>query len=280
MSIILLAFCHRNNYNNTGENVMPDILVRTEAFEGPLDLLCHLIDKNEVSIYDIPIALITGQYLDWMEAHFTGDGVFMENLSEFAVMAATLLEIKSAMLLPGKKSEADGEEEEDPRTVLVRRLEEYRRVKEAAEELKELEAEAVRTVYGRPDPTLPRNILERAAPDIAGLLDGITLDALYRAFTETLARRESKVDVIRSGFNAVRRETFTVAVQQDRILEMLRAHQRLKFNGIFGEDASRAEIIVTFLALLELLRMGLAAVFQEVIFGDIYIRLTGTDKKQ
>jgi len=257
---------------------MTEILVRTDAFEGPLDLLCHLIDKNEVSIYDIPIALITDQYLKWMETHLRGE-IAMDNLSEFVVLAATLLEIKSAMLLPGKKSETD-EEEIDPRLALVQQLEEYRRVKEIAEELKIFEAEAERSVYGRPDPSLPQTIMERAAPDIGNLLDGVTLAALYKAFQETLARREAKTDKIRGGFDSVRRDVFTIAEKQEHILELLKVRKAVKFNDVFDNDTSRVEIIVTFLALLELLRAGRAAAFQEGMFGEIYIKSTGTELSQ
>ena len=146
------------------------IPVKLEVFEGPLDLLLHLIDKNRIDIYDIPIVIITDQYLEYIEKMQTDD---MDTLSEFLVMAATLIKIKSKMLLPPDKTE-DSEEAEDPRTELVERLLEYKMYKYASYELKDRHLEASRVLYKSQD--IPKEVAAyEEEVDVGEILDGVTM---------------------------------------------------------------------------------------------------------
>ena len=175
------------------------ISYKLEQFEGPLDLLLHLIEKNKVSIYDIPIAEITDQYLDYVSRMEKED---LNVVSEFLVMAATLLDIKSRMLLPAKEEEEG--EEEDPRAELVERLLEYKMYKYMAFELKDRELDAEKVFY-KP-PTIPREVARYEPPvDLDQLLDGLTLAKLQGIFEAVMKRREDKVDPIRSRFGTIRR---------------------------------------------------------------------------
>ena len=179
---------------------MAGISYKLENFEGPLDLLLHLIEKNKVSIYDIPIVLITEQYLDYVSHMETED---LNVVSEFLVMAATLIDIKSRMLLPAETNEEG--EEEDPRAELVARLLEYRMYKYMAQELSELEEGAGRHLYKVP--TVPEEVARYEPPvDLDRLLDGLTLARLQAVFESVVKRRADKIDPIRSRFGTIRKE--------------------------------------------------------------------------
>ena len=179
---------------------MEAITYKLEHFEGPLDLLLHLIEKNKIDIYDIPIADITVQYLEYVRQMERED---LNIVSEFLVMAATLLDIKARMLLP---REVDEEGEEiDPRAELVERLLEYKRYKLLADELADRERGALRHLYK--ESTLPPEIARYEPPvDLDKLLDGLTLAKLKRIFEQVMKRQEEKIDPIRSGFGTIRRE--------------------------------------------------------------------------
>lgn len=237
------------------------VLIKLDQFEGPLDLLCHLIDKHEVDIHDIPIALITEQYLTVLYDLHT---LNLELASEFLVMAATLLEIKSRMLLPQKEI---GDAEalwEDPRTELVGRIVEYRRYKEAALHLQELETRFGQRYYKEPE-------------DLDALLDRNS-DALQNLELETdllveaLKRVLDKLDRIDNHrevyFKTMRRDPFTVEEKMGWITARLTTHRRILFTALFDEDATRLEVITTFLALLELMRGGKVKVKQDVRLED------------
>ena len=171
------------------------IEIKLQAFEGPLDLLLHLIDKNKVNIYDIPIALITGQYMEYLSA-MQEEETQLDTMSEFLVMAATLLDIKSRMLLPAEKDEAG--EEIDPRDELVRQLLEYKMYKYMSFELREREERAEGVYYHRQ--SIPKEVVSYREPvNVDEVLDkaGVTLPGLYRIFQEVMKRREDLKDPIR-----------------------------------------------------------------------------------
>lgn len=231
--------------------------VKVEAFEGPLDLLLHLIKKNELDIYNIPIATITRQYLDYLEIL---KELNLDVAGEFLVMASTLLQIKSKMLLPAILLDEGAEEEEvDPRAELVRRLIEYQKYKEAAGCLGEREL-------------LGREIFARkfAAPD---LLDFQTdeqplemeLFELIEAFQRVLAK------VPEGSFHDVIAERISVADRINDILSLLQGKESLVFEELFGDFLTREYVIATFLAILELCKLRMARVVQMHGFGTIWI---------
>lgn len=229
--------------------------VRIENFEGPLDLLLHLIKKSEINIYDIPIHLIARQYLTYIEA--------MEELNltvagEFLVMAATLLQIKSKMLLPADETPADEEDGPDPREELVRRLLEYKRFKDAAQHLDE-HARLWREVYCREQgPPVNLESDER-------LLDNVSLFDLVDALQGILDRSPGKK------FMEVLPDNLTVRDRMNAILEILEGQESVNFAALFEPACHRLVIIVTFLALLELMRLRTARVFQTEHFGPILV---------
>lgn len=244
------------------------ITVRLDAFEGPLDLLYHLIEKNEIDIYDIPIASLTEQYLAYLDAAEDRD---MDGMSEFLLMAATLLEIKSKLLLPKPKT-AEEENAPDPREELVQRLLEYKKIKDAAEVLKEREEDAALIFYKEADASVER-LKEQPPQELEDILIGITLEDLHTAFLRVMARRETKVDKVRSSFRSVQKDMFTVGEKMEYIRDLLilRPQGRTAFHTIFRRNTGKMEKVVTFLALLELIKQKEVQIMQERNFGEILI---------
>lgn len=176
------------------------IPVKLQVFEGPLDLLLHLIEKNKVNIYDIPIVEITDQYMEYIHQMERED---LNVVSEFMVMAATLISIKCRMLLPKEVSEEG--EEEDPREELVRQLLEYKMYKYMSYELRDRMAEAAKHVYKLP--SVPKEVLSYREPvDTSRLLDHLTLEKLNEIFKSVMRRQENKLDPIRSKFGKIEQE--------------------------------------------------------------------------
>lgn len=234
--------------------------VRIEAFEGPLDLLLHLIREHEIDIYDIPIAEITKQYLEYLG--------FMESLDlalagEFLEMAATLIRIKVQMLLP--QQAAEGEDEEDPRQQLVRKLVEYKKFKEVAARLSTWEEDRRQHTPRGVDPDDFRDPDEELVETEEFLRD-VTLFDLVDGLREVLARVPKRIDV-----HHVDLEHVTVEAQMDRIRASVRAAGSVSFASLFESSVSRVEIVTTFIALLELIRLGLVRAIQKRVFGDISI---------
>lgn len=230
--------------------------VKLEVFEGPLDLLLYLIRKEELNIYDIPIARITQQYLDYLE--------FMKALNldiagEFLVMAATLIKIKSRLLLP-RHVEIEGEEAVDPRHDLVQQLLEYKKFKEAAGRLEEKETHQ-RLMYPRPKGGFEQPDPATVAPPTpeVGLFD------LLAAFRHVVDRLD-KVDI----YNIVG-EDITIEERIDFVQTRIREHGKLSFFGLFEGQTRRLVVVVTFFALLELIRLGRVVVRQRGLFGEIWI---------
>lgn len=252
-----------------------NITVRLSAFEGPLDLLCHLIEKNEIDIYDIPIAEITEQYIVYLDAADTRD---MENMSEFLLMAATLIELKSRLLLPRNKPE-ESEEEIDPREELVKKLIEYKKFKEVTEELKSREEKASLLLYKEADKSIQK-LKTANTEDLDEFLKGVTLNDIFKAFEEVMRRKELKVDRVRSGFNSVERDRYTIGDKIRYITDLLTLQPKLYFSAIFRDEAKKMEIVVTFLALLELIKMKQVIIMQEQNFDEIVIMNNGSDQHE
>lgn len=227
--------------------------VQLEIFEGPLDLLLHLIKKNEVSITDIPIATITEQYLATLELMET---LNLDVAGEFLVMASTLVHIKSRMLLPAGADEPDEEEGTDPREELVRRLLEYQRYKDAAAELEQREMLS-RDVFLRSSSTD-----EEAAP--RGFRE-ISVFELLSALRRVIDR------LPKDSVHEVTLERITVREKMTLLLDRLRHQGRVLFEALFDEMKSRMEIVVTFLAMLELVKVRAIRIYQEEMAGPILI---------
>ena len=250
------------------------ISYKLEHFEGPLDLLLHLIEKNKVSIYDIPIVLITEQYLEYVSSMETED---LNVVSEFLVMAATLIDIKCRMLLPVEVNE-DGEEE-DPRAELMARLLEYKMYKYMAQELQELEDHAGKHLYKVP--TIPKEVVKYEEPvDSDQLLDGLTLAKLQSIFESIMKRQENKIDPIRSKFGTIRREPVSLEQKVSSVMDYARKNRRFSFRQLLERQADKLEVVVTFLAVLELMKMGKIHLTQEHLFDDMNIETLEPEGEQ
>ena len=211
-----------------------ELTVKLQVFEGPLDLLLYLLEKNKVNIYDIPIVEITEQYMEYIREMKRQD---LEVLSEFLVMAATLIDIKSRMLLPSNPDSE--EEEEDPRAELVQQLLEYKMYKCMAYELKDRQMDAGRVMYKKP--TIPEEV------------------------------RAYKIDPLRSKFGKIEKEEVSLEDKMEDLKKYAAGHRHFSFRGLLTAQSSKVEVIVTFLAILELMKMGTIWISQEHIFDDIQI---------
>lgn len=241
------------------------IPVKLQVFEGPLDLLLHLIDKNKVNIYDIPIVEITRQYLEYVNEMDRQD---LDVVSEFLVMAATLLDIKSRMLLP--KEEKENEEEEDPRDELVQKLLEYKMYKYLSYELKDRELDAEKNLYKKP--TIPEEVAKYEKPvDLDELLEGLTLVRLQEIFKQVMKRREDKTDPVRSKFKNIEKEEVSLTDKISFIRDYAKEKKRFSFQTLLKLQHSKMHVIVSFLAILELMKMGEIIIEQKEIFDDITI---------
>jgi len=232
--------------------------VKLEVFEGPLDLLLYLIKKDEVDIYDISLERITAQYLEFMDAFKVLD---LELAGEFVVMAANLIYLKSRALLPVSVQPPDEEaEEEDPRWDLIRQLVEYKKFKDAAAKLSQRELEQSNLFARMADST------EAAAPERP--LGDVSVFDLINAFNNILKRIATKSEDLKEIFE----ENYTVSDKIDLIMKLTSSGVPLKFTELFANAASRTEIVVTFLALLELVRVKQLKCVQPEVFGEIELR--------
>jgi segregation and condensation protein A len=230
--------------------------VQLQQFEGPLDLLLHLIEEAEVDVKDIFVSEITAQYLSYMNQL---DELDMDTASEFLTMAATLLYIKSRQLLPRPPKEDD--QEEDPETLLIRQLRDYKAFKQASEKLKSLFDNAREAISRLPEdvPLPPKEVA----------LDGATMDGLFAAFLEMLERKKDAPEPIRS--QHVNPDRYTVRSQTGRIRAVLQEKSAVTFEELFRPGAERMEIIVTFMALLEMISRGEILLKQKAPFAPIRI---------
>ncbi|MDD6207354.1 MAG: segregation/condensation protein A [Clostridiales bacterium] len=245
------------------------IPIKLEAFEGPLDLLLHLIEKNKVNIYDIPIVLITEQYMDYISAMQENN---MDVMSEFLVMAATLLNIKSRMLLP--REETEEEEEEDPRQELVERLLEYKMYKYMSYELKDRQMDASHILYK--EASIPKEVEQyKEEVDLDELLQDVTLGKLNTIFRSLIRKQVDKIDPIRSKFGKIEKEEVNLPEKMIFIEEYARSKKKFSFRRLMELSSSKTELIVSFLGILELMKTGVLKIVQEHIFDDILITYVG-----
>lgn len=235
--------------------------VRLEVFEGPFDLLYHLIEENEVDIYDIPIADITSQYLKYLEELKYFD---IEIASEFLVMAATLIHIKSRMLLPSEPAAAL-EEEKDPRQQLLERLIEYKKYKDVTGELRKREE-----IYQK------RHFRQPAEIELNEEYEPFILDADPYDLGEAFAQAMKKyIDLFNKDYDFKRkleRERITVADRINHIKSSIKAFGGISFKNLIGDCVTRENVVVTFLALLELIRERKVSIEQTTVFGNIIIK--------
>lgn len=248
-----------------------NISFKLEVFEGPLDLLLHLIDKNKINIYDIPIVEITEQYLAYVKGMET---INLDLMSEFLVMAATLIRIKSQMLLPKDKTKT---EEVDPRQELVDRLLEYKMYKFISLELKDKEQDADRMLYR--DQYIPKDIEDfKEEVNVSDLLSGLTLAKLHQIFQAVMKRQVDKIDPIRSTFGKIEKEEINLSDKMDSILEYARLNHSFSFTLLLMNQLGKMDVIVSFLAVLELMKIGEVAIKQDDLFEDINITYIGKGK--
>ncbi len=239
--------------------------VKLEAFEGPLDLLLHLIEKNKIDIYDIPIVEITEQYLEYIRQMETED---MNVMSEFLVMAATLLDIKCRMLLPKEVNEEG--EEEDPRAELVQKLLEYKMYKFMSLELRDRQLDAAYNFYR--EQNLPEEVAAYKQPvNYEELVGDMTLGKLHEIFKSVVRKQEDKIDPIRSQYGKIEKEEIDMDIKMLYVEAYAREHKSFSFRKLLEKQKSRAELIVTFLIILELMKVGKITISQEAIFDDIMI---------
>lgn len=225
----------------------------------------HLLDKNKVNIYDIPIVEITAQYMEYIAEMKRQD---LDVLSEFLVMAATLIDIKSKMLLP---SDPDSEEEEeDPRAELVQQLLEYKMYKCMAYELKDRQMDAQRVMFK--EPTIPDEVLAYEEPvNVAELVSDVTLAKLNEIFKSIMKKQKDKIDPLRSKFGKIQKEEVSLEDKIAQLQDYAKEHKHFSFRSLLEAQSGKVEIIVTFLAILELMKMGKIFISQEHIFDDIKI---------
>lgn len=248
-----------------------ELSVKLQEFEGPLDLLLHLIDKNKVNIFDIPIAMITDQYMEYIQSMETSD---MSLMSEFLVMAATLLDIKSKMLLP---AEVDEEGEElDPRQELVERLLEYKMYKYMSYELRDMQDDAEKSAYKAP--SMPKEVLQYRPPvDPKELLADVTLEKLNAIFQDVLKRQENRMDPVRSTFGTVEKEEVNLEETITHVERYISRHRKCSFRSLLSRQHGRMQVIITFLTVLEMMKTGQIEVTQEELFSDIEITAKESD---
>jgi len=238
------------------ESQLESINLKLQAFEGPLDLLVHLIKKNRMNVYDIQISVVTKQYLDYLNLM---QELNLDLASEFLVMAATLIHIKSKMLLPRPETAAGDADEEDPRDALVRRLLEHQQFKVAAEMLHEKEA-----LRGAQWPRPDSRIEEIAGDDYEPEIE-VDLFSLLSAFKQVLERARERPPVV------LPPEEIPIETRISQLLERLSETEACGFEDLFDGDATRGDMIVTFLAMLEMIRLQLIRVFQQGGVGAIRV---------
>jgi segregation and condensation protein A len=233
--------------------------VQIEQFEGPLDLLLHLINKACIDIEDIFVSEVTGQYLSYVSSIAE---LSMDSASEFLEMAAILVYIKSRMILPFDDDEEENGEEEDPEQELIERLKTYKMFKDACEQMKDYEERGLRVYYKLPE--------EVAFPDERIEIEEILLDDLVAAYEEVL-RRIPDGNVERIEEVEIQQESFTIKERAVYILKKLGEMKSATFFSLFSEARSRMEVAVTFVALLELIHESAVRIKQNGSYEDIYI---------
>ena len=239
-----------------------ELSFRLETFEGPLDLLLHLLEKNKMDIYDIQISTITDQYMESISRM----GKDADVMSEFLVMAATLLDIKARMLLPRQEDEAG--DEEDPRSELVQQLLEYKLYKYMSFELRDKELIASKTLYRQPD--IPEEVQNYTAPiDLDIFLKDVTLARLKAVFDDVIRRSKEKLNEEAARYGRIHREPVSLPDKLNYIRRYTARHREFSFRKLIEQQVSRENIVVTFLAVLELMKNGQLVAVQSGNDSDI-----------
>ena len=211
-----------------------ELTVKLQVFEGRLDLLLYLLDKNKVNIYDIPIVEITAQYMEYIAEMKRQD---LDVLSEFLVMAATLIDIKSKMLLP--RDSDDEEEETDPRAELVQQLLEYKMYKCMAYELKDRQVDAQRVMFKKP--TIPEEVLEYQEPlNVEELVSDITLAKLNEIFKSIMRKQQDKIDPLRSKFGKIEKEEVSLEEKTEYLENYATTHKHFSFRSLIGSTVEQS----------------------------------------
>ncbi|TCL62996.1 condensin subunit ScpA [Hydrogenispora ethanolica] len=239
-----------------------DYQIQLDIFQGPLDLLLHLIEKDEIDIYNIPIALITEKYLEYLQ---TIQMLNLETVGDFLVMAATLMQIKAKLLLPQSQSAATTEAdaaEEDPRWELAQKLIEYKKIKEATRSLITLESEQLQ-IYPRSGGEFAD---QKLAPE-ADPIKNLSIWDLMEAFKAIIESQFTK------DFDTIPKQEVSVKQRMNEILALIQNEGRVYFKQVFAEIRSKIGLITCFLAVLELIRLKQIVVFQEALFSDIRLSL-------
>lgn len=248
------------------------IEVKLEAFEGPLDLLLHLIEKNKIDIYDIPVAEITDQYMEYVEKIKEAD---LDTMSDFLMVAAQLINIKSRMLLPVEKDE--NEEDIDPRAELVERLLEYKMYKYSAGLLKERAGDAGDMLFK--SPTIPDEVAKyEEKPDVKEIIGDLTLAKLHNIFNFVIKKQADKRDPIRSTFGKIKKEPISLIDCMKEIRSYATANREFSFKAYLTAQPDRLHIVVSFLAILELMKLGVIKALRTDDAEDIKIRFEGDGK--
>ena len=245
---------------------------KLEAFEGPLDLLLALIEKNKINIYDIPIVEITEQYLEYVNSMETED---MDYMSDFIVEAATLIRIKSKMMLPVPEVNEEGEEI-DPRAELVERLLEYKMYKYISGQLRDKQLDASKYLF-KPS-TIPdevRNYKEEI--DVSELLEDVTLTKLKDIFNDLVKKKEDRIDPVRSKFGKIVKEDADIRKTIYDLQVFGLKNRKFSFRAYMESLSTKMEMIVSFLAILELIRMERIKIEQDDLFCDITIDYLAND---
>lgn len=240
--------------------------VKLDIFEGPFDLLVYLIENAEMSIYDIQIAKITRQYIDYIEKIKKIDGVLA---GEFMVLAASLIEIKSKMLLPRISEGDEGDFNEDPRSELVQRLLEYKKYKQAAVFLEQQEERSQR-IYTKPQEDLIEFTKE---PDIYLNLD---LGPFVKAFEQFLLKKR-KLEEVQNRYNVIRHQQMTVESRIEQIKHLLIGRKKLRFRDLLDGERTRQNVVLTFLSMLELIKQKTVKASQNTNYGEITLVVDGVE---
>lgn len=242
-----------------------ELTVKLPVFEGPLDLLLHLLEKNKVNIYDIPIVEITNQYMAYIHEMQRQD---LDIMSEFLVMAATLLDIKSRMLLP--KPKVEEEEAVDPRAELVEQLLQYKMYKCMSYELKDRQIDAQKVMFR--EANIPKEVKCYEEPvNLEEMLSDLTIAKLNQIFKSVMRRQENKIDPIRSKFGRIEKEEISLSDKMAEVEEYARTHKHFLFRQLLEKQHSKIQIIVTFLAILEMMKTGKIYISQRSLQDDIEI---------
>jgi scpA/B protein len=252
-----------------------EISYKLERFEGPLDLLLYLIERDRIDIYDIPIVSITEQYLNYMNELETDD---LDLMSEFIVMATTLLDIKAKMLLPLEEDE-ETKEIIDPRAELVARLLEYKKYKMMANELAGRYFEAGKILFK--EPSIPAEVEEYKEPvNLDELFGGLNLHKLKEVFDRVMKQKENRIDKVRSNFGTIKKEPVSLETKITEVMAYARKYRKFTFRSLLESQATRLEVVVTFLSVLELMKIGKIALLQEETFGEMQIETLEEEGKE